>query len=224
MGLFCVRVLKPIFRVDYNVLLALGLMSMMLAVLAMIPLLSASSKADDIVNISWAYTDKGVGDEWYIGVYKFAVTNGDKAEGYTWGSSSCKYVQNLYGDHFCNECENGQNFIIGFTAVFFAFSVFSAIAAVLRFKRLSVLLSDIVLQHIIVACGLVTFIFGVTAVAVFNTTCRRYLPFSGRDYGMGAAAVLIIVVVVAKVFEIITHLLISEDALDHQPTAQQVGP
>lgn len=224
MVLYCVRVLKPMFRVDSNVFLILAAISVILAIFAMIPLFSASNKADDIVNVSWAYTDKGVGDGWYIGVYKFAVTDGDDADAFSWDSASCDYVQDLYGDHFCNECENGQNFVIGFTAVFFVFSVFSAIAAVLRFKRIPGLLSDIVLQHAIVACGVVSFIFGVTAVAVFNTTCRRYWPFSGHDYEMGAAAVLIIFVIVAKVFEVVIHWLITEEALDHESTLQDVGP
>jgi hypothetical protein len=222
MGVYCVRVLKPMARVDPGVMMGLAILSVVLVIFAMVPLFSASDQTSDIINVSWASTEKGFGDAFYIGVYKFAYVEGSTEKSFKWDSVSCNYVEELYGDHFCNECENGQNFIIGFTAVFFVFSVFSAIAAVLRWKKVSGLGGDIVCQQMLVACNIVTFIFGVTAVAVFNTTCRRYWPFSGHDYETGPAAAIIIFVVSVKIVEAAIHWLVTDEPLDHHAT--NVGP
>ena len=221
MGIYCVRVVQPQIRVDAVVMQILAVVSVVLVIFAMVPLFSASDNADDIVNVSWAWTEKGnLADALYIGVYGFAAADGDSNESYDWGSGSCRFVQEQYSEHFCNECEHGFTFVIGFTAVFFVFSVFSAVAAVLRALRKPGLFSDIALQHAVIVCSLGSFIFGITAVAVFVNTCRRYWPFSGHDYEYGPASVLILFVVVAKFLEIIAHCLVTQEPLLHKSTLQ----
>lgn len=222
MGLYCVRVLPPQVRVGPMPMQALAAVSVILAVFAMVPLFSASEEADDIVNVSWAWTEEGPDDGLYIGINKFAVASGDDNEAYSWGSDTCGIVQDLYGEHFCNECEHGGSFVIGFAAVFFVFSVLSAAAAVWRAVEGPGLQQDIIAQHAVVACSVVSFIFGITAVAVFVNTCRRYWPFSGHDYEYGPAAVLTIFVCVAKVFEVIAHCLLTQEPLHLKSTLQAV--
>lgn len=219
--MYCVRVIPPQFRVDNVAMLTLAVFSIVLVIFSMVPLFSASEDADDIANVSWFYTDKFSGtDAIYIGIYKFVAADGDDNEAYDWQSGTCEFLQDTYGEHFCNECEHGGTFVIGFAAVFFVFSIFSAIAAVLRAVRNTDLLSDIILQHAVIVCSLVSFIFGITAVAVFVTTCRRYWPFSGHEYEYGAAAVMTIFVVVCKFIEIVAHALVTQEALDHSSTLQ----
>lgn len=220
MGLYCVRIISPKFRVDATTMNILAAISAIMVIFAMIPLFSASNEADNIVNVSWAYTKKGVGDALYIGVYSFAAVDGSSNKAFAWDSDNCDYLQSFYGEHFCNECEHGFTFIIGFTAVFFVFSVFTAVAAVLRAMRKPGLFSDIALQHAVIVCSLGSFIFGVTAVAVFARTCRRYWPFSVDEYEYGAASALIIFVVVVKFLEIIAHCLVTQEPLTHQSTLQ----
>ena len=222
MGLYCVRVLPPQVRVGPLPMQVLAAVSVVLAIFAMVPLFSASGEADDIVNVSWAWTTEGPEDGIYIGINKFAVASGSDNEAYTWDSDSCNFVQELYGEHFCNECEHGGSFVIGFAAVFFVFSLFSAAAAVWRAVKPPGLQQDIIAQHAVVVCSVVSFIFGVTAVAVFVTTCRRYWPFSGHDYEYGAAAVLTLFVVVAKFFEVIAHSLVTQEPLHLKSTLQAI--
>ena len=226
MWIYCVRILQPLVRLDSLSMLIAGVLSLVFVVFSFIPLFAASNDADDIKNVNWAYTTKGVSDGFYIGTYKFAVVD-DETKAYSLDSDACQYLESLYDSHFCNECEHGQNFIIGFTVVFFIFSVFSAVGALYRALRSGPgLLSDIVLQHVVVVCSLISIIFGITAVAVFNTTCRRYWPFSIKDYNMGPAAALIILVVVFKFIEVAFHWLVTQEPLEHKSTLQDmdVGP
>jgi hypothetical protein len=185
-------------------MLAWAALAFILSVFSFIPLISTSGSADTVKNVNWAHTTKGLADGLYIGSNKFVSDSDNKLEAYSWKSDTCKAVQDLYNEHFCNECEHGFQFIIGFTCIFFIFGLPSIIFSVVRGLEFGVSY-DIVAQHIIITCSIISFMFGIAAVSVFSKTCLDYWPFSKSDYDHGAAFVLIIVVVIFRFLEILFH-------------------
>jgi hypothetical protein len=191
---------KPIF-------LTLGCLSVIVTILAIIPMASLSLSTQDVKNTYWTRGEFG-DTTFYIGLNKIVVESGGSTEWLRWDDAECDQLFSE-GNDACSECKAACADIVRIVILNFFVIAMTITSNLKRSTREGDLNCT---KCMAIFSGTVSSIVMLFSLATFSEGCYYNLPGStaeGQDitYSQGPSFVCLVIPQIFKLTEVIFHIL-----------------